>query len=152
MKRLILITISLFLALAINAQGLFKPVPMFSHTQKENLLKGLNLDDFKWQMRFDATIQLNENLYNKDLKKLETKMAAGIGFAIGFQHYVPKSDIDPTPVNNYGFSVGLLNQDQLKIIGQVNIWQYIKFGPTFTPNQPLPYSKLGFFIGTGITF
>ena len=145
MKKLMIVLLLLFLAVSVRSQGLFHPVQPFPLSADRTL----NLSDFKWQMRFDATIQLNENLYNKDLKQLESQMAGGVGFAIGFQHYVPKPDGDP--VNNFGFSVGLLQQNQLKIVGQVNIWQYIKFGPTFTPNQPEPYGKWGFFIGTGIT-
>jgi hypothetical protein len=149
MKRLILLLIIAAFAVSVSSQGLFKPVPMFPTSKDASGLERINLADFKWAMRFDATIQLNENLYNKELNQLESQMAGGVGFAIGIQHYVPK----PTgePINNFGFSLGLLQQDRLKIIGQVNIWQYIKFGPTFTPNQPEPYGKWGFFIGTGIT-
>ena len=151
MKRLILIIIILFLAASVRSQGLFKPVGIFPTSKDVSGVERIKLTDFKWAFRFDGTFQLNENLYNKETQNLESKMAAGVGFAIGFQHYVPTSAIDPTPKNNYGFSLGLLQQNQLKIVGQVNIWQYIKFGPTFTPNQPEPYGKWGFFIGTGIT-
>ena len=151
MKKLILITMLAFFAIAVNAQGLFRPVTDQVFNTTTNSIKAIG-DQSAWAWRFDATFAISQQLYNKDTKELEASFKGGVGPFIGYQHFVPKSAIDPTPVNNYGVGLGFLVGDKFTIALQGNLWQYLKGGITYTTGLPDNYFPLGFFVGTGITF
>ncbi|MBK5202094.1 MAG: hypothetical protein JJE45_00030 [Prolixibacteraceae bacterium] len=161
MKKLIVLFLFVSLAFAGSAQ-IFKPVASFS-TKAENNYK-VSIGEIpitqKWEWRFDATQAFAEINRNTVTKELITTAVSFIGPAIGYQHFVQKSLLDPTPVNNYGISMGvalgetIYNPElaKLKFTLAGNLWQYFKVGGTFTPN-PLPdMGKWGFFFGGGITF
>jgi hypothetical protein len=156
MKKLITLLLFAFLAIALSAQGPFKPVPLFPTVKEKQLAidKGLTFVTTQTQIRFDAVIDVAEVNYDKELKTLVPSgvRTFGVGPAIGFQHYVPKSATDPTPVNNYGFAAGILLGDRFKFVAQANIWQLIKFGVIVTPHPAVNIFPIGVFLGTGITF
>jgi hypothetical protein len=150
MKKLIFLLL-LLIPLAGFSQGLFKPIAPFPFST-ENIKLTTPVIKYKWQWRIDGTIQLSEVVYNKVLKELQTNPVFGIGPAIGIDHFVPKSDLDPTAFNNYGFSAAVLLGDKMKFALQANIMQYFKFGITITPNPAKDISRFGLFLGGGITF
>jgi hypothetical protein len=153
MKKLIFLLL-LCIPVAGFSQGLFKPVSsdMFQVRHLTAPEGAAIVPQSQWQWRFDATVSLSEVMYNKVTKALETSFVGGIGPAIGYQHFVPTSSIDPTPFNNYGISAALLMGERAKIALQANIMQYFKFGITYTLN-PLPdMFVIGLFFGGGITF
>jgi hypothetical protein len=162
MKKLIIIFLLVSLTFVVSAQGLFKPVSLFP-TKEENNYR-VSLGDLpithKFAVRFDASIVIAEINYNKITKAFVPTSFSAIGPAIGIQSYVPTSATDPTPLNNYGASFGLAlgktiydpQFAEMKAVLAVNIWQYFKFGGTYTFNPPTDIAKLGFFIGGGITF
>ena len=170
MKKLIVLILLASFTLAGFSQGLFKQVAPFA-TKAENKYIELPYPSLyykvgeipitqKLEWRFDATQAFADINRNTVTKELITTAVSFIGPAIGYQHFVPKSVLDPTPVNNYGISAGIALGEtiynpeltKLKFTLAANIWQYFKFGGTYTPN-PLPdLSKFGFFFGGGITF
>lgn len=170
MKKLIVLLIFACFTFTGFSQGLFKPVAPFA-TKAENKYIELPYPSLYYKVgeipithkivvRLDATIVIAEVNYNKVDKIWSPTPFSAIGPAIGFQSYIPTSAIDPTPVNNYGASLGLalgksVYDPQLaeaKAVLAINIWQYFKFGGTYTFNPPTDIAKLGFFFGGGITF
>jgi hypothetical protein len=151
MKKLIFLLLLLLPVIGFS-QGLFKPVPSNMFWARSFATPQVTAVQGQWYWRFDATVSLSEVMYNKVTKSLETSFVGGIGPAIGYQHFIPKSSTDPTPFNNYGISAALLMGERAKIALQANIMQYFKFGITYTPN-PLPdMFQVGLFFGGGITF
>lgn len=170
MKKLIVLILFASLTLAGFSQGLFKPVDLFA-TKAENKYIELPYPSLYYKVgeipithkivvRLDATIVVAEVNYNKVTKSWSPTPLSAIGPAIGFQSYIPTSATDPTPVNNYGASLGLalgktVYDPQLaeaKIVLAINIWQYFKFGGTYTFNPPTDIAALGVWFGGGITF
>ena len=151
MRKLIIILIMAFFAITVRSQGLFHPVTTQVFNTTVNSVKAI-VDQSAWQWRFDATYVISQQLYNKDTKTLEASFKGGVGPAISYQHYVPKSATDPTPVNNYGVGLGFLVGDKFTIALQGNLWQYLKGGVTYTTGLTSNYFPIGFFVGTGITF
>jgi hypothetical protein len=162
MKKLIVMFFLASIVLVVNAQNLFKPVTLFpTQSEKVKLVKvGELVPTHKLLWRFDATMIIAEVNRNKVTKEWASTSFSAVGPAIGIQNYIPKSEIDPTPINNYGASIGLAigktiydpQFAEAKIVLAVNIWQYFKFGSTYTFNPPTDIAKLGFFFGGGITF
>jgi hypothetical protein len=172
MKKLTTILFLSTFALTASAQvkqGLFRPVnqDMFlTRTISVNKNNSFELKDTpvvnptSFVFRFDATIVVEEVTINKVTKDLIVTPFSAVGPAIGIQHYVQKSSTDGTPVNNYGASIGLAigktvyepNLAEAKVILALNIWQYFKFGGTYTFNPPTDIGHIGFFFGGGITF
>jgi hypothetical protein len=152
MKKLLMIFALAIITIAVNAQGLFKPVQPFAVKVNNFMMVTEPVKLFKWQMRFDATVSFAEVNYNKAKKVWQTNQVFGIGPAFGIQHYVPKSDTDPTPFNNYGFSGAVLLGEKLKFAIQADLMQYFKLGVTITPNPQTDIHSIGFFFGGGITF
>jgi len=162
MKKLIILVLLASLTFAGFSQGLLKTVPLFP-TKAENdrlMLLGVTPITHKIVVRLDATIVVAEVNQNKVTKAWSPTPLSAIGPAIGFQSYIPTSATDPTPINNYGASLGLAlgktiynpNLAEAKAVLAINIWQYFKFGGTYTFNPPTDIAKLGFFFGGGITF
>lgn len=157
-KILILAVLLSGIGLSANTQGLFKPVPLFPTTQTVDRTTHLNVQAIStsqsWFWRFDGAIDLAEINYNTVLKTLVPSgvETIGVGPCIGYQHFVPTSATDPTPINNYGFAGGVLFGDRFKFILQANIWQYLKFGVTVTPHPAVNIFPVAAFVGTGITF
>jgi len=162
MKKLITLILFASLTFALNAQGLLKTVPLFpTKTENDKLISlGVTPITHKIVVRLDATIVVAEVNYNKAAKVYLPTPFSAIGPAIGFQSYIPTSTTDGTPINNYGASLGLAlgktiydpNLAEAKAVLAINIWQYFKFGGTYTFNPPTDIAKLGFFFGGGITF
>lgn len=162
MKKLIVLFLFVSLAFAGKSQGLLKTVVPFP-TQKENNRR-VSLGEVpithKIVFRLDATMAVKEVNINKVTKESIITDVSFIGPAVGFQSYVPTSATDGTPVNNYGASLGLAlgrtvyqpNLAELKTVLAINIWQYFKFGGTYTLNPPTDIRHLGYFVGGGITF
>ena len=162
MKKLIVLFLLVSLTFAGKSQGLFKPVPLFT-TQVENNHK-VSLGEVpvtqKWVWRFDASIAIVELNYNKDTKQFISNSFSAVGPAIGYQHFVPTSAVDPTPFNNYGASFAFLLGEniynpelaKIKLALVANIMQYFKLGVTYTPKPVVNLSPFGFFFGGGITF
>ena len=148
MKKLLILL--LFVPVMGFSQGLFKPVRPFAF-QPENIRLTM-ADAYKWQWRIDATVSLSEVVYNTALKEMQSNVIFGLGPAIGIQHFVPTSDIDPTPFNNYGISLALLMGEKTKIALQANLMQYFKLGVTVTPKPDTDIFPVGLFFGGGITF
>ena len=150
MKKLFFLLL-LLIPLTVSAQ-IFKPVAPFPVRYNLRTNSIMPVESSKWQMRFDATVQLSEVVYNKSLKEMQTNAVFGIGPAIGLQHYTAKED--GTPFNNYGFGAGILLGEQMKIVLQANLMQYFKVGFTVTPNpeQKKNIFPVGLFFGGGITF
>ena len=148
MKKLILLLL-LCIPLAGSAQ-MFKPVAPFQMQYRNLGAMGAIEIHSKWEMRFDATVQLSEVVYNKAIKELQTNAVFGIGPAVGLQHYVAKED--GTAFNNYGFGGGVLLGEQMKIVLQANLMQYFKFGFVISPNPNQNIFPVGLFFGGGITF
>jgi hypothetical protein len=142
-----------------NAQGMFHKVTpaIFKIDKVTSFSNGSTMLTGVWKWRIDGTFVLDENVYHKDIKAWVSSPFSAVGPAVGYQHYVPASSIDPTPVNNYGVSAGvalgtdILKPDfsSVKLVLQGNIWQYLKGGFTFTLNNR---NWFGYFLGTGITF
>lgn len=162
MKKLIVILILSCFTFTGFSQGLFKPVTLFS-TQVENDRK-VRLGEIpvtqKWVWRFDASIAIVELNYNKDTKQFISTAFSAVGPAIGYQHFVPTSAVDPTPFNNYGISAAFLLGEniynpelaKIKLALVANVMQYFRFGVTYTPKPLFYLSPVGFFFGGGITF
>jgi hypothetical protein len=155
MKKSLMFSLLTLFSIGLMGQGLFKPVAPFP-TIKPKYVGGAamveNPKTLKMEFRLDATISLAEVVWHKDTKYFETISTLGAGPAIGMQWYRPKSELDPTPVNVFGVSAGALLGNQFKAIVQLNVWQYFRFGMTFTPNSQVNIGKLGLFFGSGITF
>jgi hypothetical protein len=162
MKKLIILVLLASLTFAGFSQGLLKPVALFPTKAENNYRVSLGEAPIthKIVVRLDATIVVAEVNYNKVTKAYLPTAFSAIGPAIGFQSYIPTSATDPTPINNYGASLGLAlgktiynpNLAEAKAVLAINIWQYFKFGGTYTFNPPTDIAKLGFFFGGGITF
>lgn len=154
MKRVLFLLVLTLFSVGLMGQGLFRPVPLFPMVKERGgtVYRVVNPKAIQMQFRLDATLSLAEAVWHKDTKTFETIFRVGTGPAYGIQFYRPKSEIDPTPVNVFGASVGALLGDQFKAVLQLNVWQYFKFGGTFTPNPALNVGKIGFFFGGGITF
>jgi hypothetical protein len=96
----------------------------------------------------------------KVTKEWSSSSFSAIGPAIGYQKFIPKSDLDPTPVNVYGVSLGValgstVYNPQLaeaKALLAVNLWEYFRFGITYSVNPVPDMAKVGVFFGGGITF
>jgi len=159
MKKLFLIGIIALLAMTANAQNLFKSVKPFPTTQEKQYMvsKGIMPIERKMNWRFDAAVAFTEFTWSSSLKKFTPQMFSAVGPAIGMQWYRATSDVDPTPFNIYGVSAAVLlgknvyepDLAAIKIAIVANIYQYFKFGPTFTPNA---IDKWGMFFGGGVTF
>lgn len=154
MKKLLTLSVFLLVSTAIFSQGLFHKVnpDIFKNTNK-NL--GLTSETIKgsWQWCLDGTINVALFMWNKDTKNLDAQPPIiGIGPAIGYQHFVPRSITDPTPVNNYGISAAAILTKPFFFGLQANIWQYFKFGLAYIPNPPTNDTHFGIFFGGGITF
>ena len=162
MKKLITLILFASLTFALNAQGLLKTVPLFP-TKVENE-KRVSLGEVpithKILFRLDATMAVKEVNINKVTKESIVTDVSFIGPAVGFQSYIPTSATDGTPVNNYGASLGIAlgrtiyqpNLAEFKTVLAINIWQYFRFGGTYTLNPPTDIRHLGYFVGGGITF
>lgn len=160
--KIIMIAVILSGISVVSSAQLFKPTAPFpSATERTAMvIKGIMPEMQKWEWKLDASIDVVEFNYDKDLKQLVSKEFSAIGPAIGYQHFVPTSDTDPTAFNNYGFSAAFLlgqsiyNPDlaAAKIALQANLMQYFKFGVTYTIRTPTTISHLGVFFGGGITF
>jgi hypothetical protein len=150
-------------------QGLFRTVnqDMFMkrtisdiNTPNPKVTTTYTINPVSWIVRLDATMAVKEINYNKVTGESKITEASFIGPAIGFQHFVPTSTTDGTPYNNYGASLGLAlgktifqpNLAEAKAVLAFNLFQYFKFGGTYTFNPPTDIRHLGYFIGGGITF
>jgi len=159
MKKILLIGVIVLLSMAVNAQNFFKSVSPFPTVDEKISMvsRGIMPLERKVAWRFDAAVAFTEFVWNKEAKQFSSQMFSAIGPAIGVQWYRPTSETDPTPFNIYGVSAAvLLGKDiyqpdlaALKVALVANIYQYFKFGPTFTPNA---IDKWGVFIGGGVTF
>lgn len=158
MKKLFVMFFLVSISLAMASQSPFKPVSSFP--DKKLLKLGETPVTHKWLWRFDATMviaEVNRNIVTKEW--IQTSFSA-VGPSIGYQKFVPKSDIDPTPVNVYGIAAGVAlgasiydpQLAQAKVILAGNLWEYFKFGLTYSINPPTDIAKVGFFAGGGITF
>ena len=158
MKKLLLIFTILMIAVAVQAQSLFKPVPKDLFTTLDKGLKaGEPFVTHAWLWRFDATVNLEELTWDKATKQFTSSTFSAIGPGIGFKHFIPTSAIDPTPYENYGFSAAVLfgtniyapDLSKIKVALEADLFQYLKFGVTYTANTT---NWFGIFIGSGITF
>ena len=162
MKKIIVLLLFVSIVFTVNSQGLFKPVSLFpSSAENAKLLKaGEAPITNKWAWRFDATQVFAEVNRNTLTKESFTTAFSAIGPAIGYQHFVPTSALDPTPLNNYGVSLGIavgesiFNPEltKLKLTLAGNLWEYFKFGLTYTPKPLQDIHPIGYFFGGGVTF
>jgi len=162
MRKSILFLFLILVSYTGFSQGLFGPLPLFpSAKEKDQMrLKAEAPITHYWKWRLDAVFTLMEVNRNKITKEWLTTEFSAVGLAIGYDNFVPKSAIDPTPVNNYGFAIGfapgrnIQNPDLalLKIITEIHVWQYFKGGLTITPNPPQNIGVIGYYVGAGITF
>lgn len=162
MKKLIIMFFLASVMLVMNAQGLFKPVASFPTVNgKTSFVKaGVASANNKIIVRLGATILIEEVTRNKVTKEWSATSFSAVGLAIGAHNYIPTSETDPTPKVNYGASLGFAlgktiydpNLAEAKAVLAINIWEYFKFGGTYTFNPPTDIAKLGFFFGGGITF
>lgn len=162
MKKLIISLLFIVTTTIGFSQGLFHPVPNFPDAQQKRdlMAKGIVPIDHEWVWRFDASIAFTELNYNKSTKELVSTAFSAVGPAVGYQHFVARSNTDPTPFNNYGFSAAVLlgtsiyepDLAQVKFAIQANIMQYLKFGVTINPKPAENMSVFGMFFGGGITF
>ncbi len=155
MKKFIASLIFVVLTITGFSQGLFSHVTSFPVNERKDIYGNVTravIATYKWEWRLDGTIELFKQVYHKDTKQWIPEYFTGIGPAIGIQRFVPKSPTDPTPINTYGASLGVAGGKTFDVVLQINVWEVLKGGITYTTNVPSNISPWGYFIGTGITF
>jgi len=145
--------------MTVDAQNFFKSVESFPtiNERYSMISRGITPLVRKMNWRFDAAISITEFTWSSSLKKFTPQMFSAVGPAIGVQWYRPTSFDDPTPFNVGGISAAVLlgknvyepDLAAVKIAVVANIYQYFKFGPTYTPQA---IDKWGMFFGGGVTF
>ena len=87
--------------------GFFKPVPdnLFNFSTSSSPLVAISSS--AWIPRPALSIIAAKWWINKETKKVDFAPFSAIALGIGWEHYTPTSDIDPTPYNDFGFN-GLL--------------------------------------------
>jgi hypothetical protein len=156
MKKLFLFIALFGLGISLSAQSLFKPVPTDLFAQAKHTLQAAPVNSV-WLWRFDATVSINEAIWDFANKQIISNTFSAVGPGIGIKHFIPKSATDPTPFENYGFSAAVLlgtniyqpDFTKIKVALEADLFQYIKGGLTFTAGTK---NWLGAFIGTGISF
>jgi hypothetical protein len=153
MKKLITILFFALLAITVNAQSLFKPVPKDLFTQNKGVLKApLNASVWLWRISAEVTaVELN---WNKDTKQFDSQPLSSAGPAIGYRHFTALNY--GTPYNDFGVNLAILlgtdithiSPAAIKIALLINALQYINVGAdwNFGNNKP------GILIGASINF
>ena len=102
MKRLLLLIGIISISISLSAQ-FFKPVrsDLFTNITVDSKTKGTSV----WLPRPAYTIVANKWWIDKETKKIESKLFSAVAFGIGWQHYTPTSETDPTPYNNLGVNI-----------------------------------------------
>jgi len=158
MKKLIVVLLLTILSVVGFSQSIFHPMPndLFKVVDRSlGISEGTTTHSWAW--RFDATVAFTELVYDKTNKQFITSMFSAVGPAVGYQHYVATSSTDPTPFNNYGFSAAILfgknvtepDLGAIKLAVIANLFQYFRFGASYTPNTS---NHFGILVGGGITF
>jgi hypothetical protein len=156
MRRLIVLILFLCISPVIFSQGIFRPVSknLFISDRADISVDDNTRIDHRWLWRFDATVAFTELIWIKSENQFMSQTFSSVGPAVGYQHYI---STETGPFNNYGVSAAVLlgqsiyNPDMaaLKVALVANIFQYFKFGGTFTPNAT---DHWGIVLGGGITF
>jgi hypothetical protein len=155
MKKIVILLALICVTFSAFSQNIFRPVPadiLKTRNKAAMLIGETGTADNTWIWRVDATFAFSESYKNKETNQMNTQVVLGVGPAIGYQHLVAKSATDPTLVNNYGVSFGPLFGESVKLVLAGNLFQYFKFGATYTLNVPSTRGPWGFFVGGGITF
>ena len=133
MKKLIVLSLTLFLTVGIFAQGLFTG---FFKPSSELEITSLTFKadgdvSHEWYFRPAAQMTALQFTYNKDLKQFESSTFSSAGLGIGLQHYVEKNGV---PVNNYGFNALIIidgsqsSTGGVGIAATINALQFVNFG------------------------
>ena len=111
-----------------------------------------------WLWRFDATVALDELVYNTEIKQYVSVPFSAIGPAIGYKHFVALPD--GTPYSDFGVTGAILlgtniyqpDMASLKIAVMATVFEYLKLGIAYTPNTPANIKHLSFVFGGSISF
>ena len=137
MKKLIVLSLTLFLTIGLFAQG---PFTGFFKPSSELELRGLALRaegdvSHEWYFRPAAQMTALQFTYNKELKLFESSTFSSAGLGIGLQHYVEKNGV---PVNNYGFNALIIidgsqsSNGGVGMAATVNALQFVNIGAGYT--------------------
>jgi hypothetical protein len=105
MRKLIITLLVIVSTVTISAQNMFKPVPddLFSKEPTADMkLKGNSI----WLPR--PAVTLTAIQWNWDSGTFHATAFQSVGLGIGWQHFIPTSDADLTPFNNFGFNALML--------------------------------------------
>jgi hypothetical protein len=160
-RTIILICLLSGVGMSISAQSVWKPLPKdLFKILNSNLKQGQNAITHTWLWRIDGTFAVTESVYNSNIGDYQTSVFSGVGPTFGINLFVPKSKIDPTPYNILGFSGGILvgtdfynmSLSSLKAVIMAKVFEYAKFGVSYTPNTPAGIKHFGFIIGGSVNF
>ena len=153
MKKVIILSFLLLLALSASSQNafkyFFKPVPKaFAEAKDTRQATGTSV----WFFRPAVTVTALRFTYvNEPANPFEVSNFSNMGAGLSYQHFI---DNQGTPYNNFGFSVlALFNNYPLgsgtatmSMAGTVNLLQYWNLGAGWD------FSQKKFFFLTGITY
>jgi hypothetical protein len=112
--RKLLILFFLLLPLTVMAQSNLKaflrPVPndLFKVVATTDQDVRVNQRTSLWLPRPAATLTAIQWNWDGTAKTFHATAFQSVGLGIGWQHFVPTSDTDPTPFNNFGFNALML--------------------------------------------
>jgi hypothetical protein len=152
MKKLITILLFATLAVSLNAQSLFKPVPKDLFTQNKAVLNATQ-NASVWLWRISANVTAVELNWNKETKQFDSQPLSSAGPAIGYRHFTQANGL---PYNDFGLNLAVLlgtdithiSPASVKVALIINALQYINVGAdwNFGNNKP------GILIGASINF
>ena len=163
MKRIVLLMALIAITLTGIAQkaSVWRPVPKNLFTIDNGAVKLTSTNapvTGVWLWRFDASVVLDELVYNTELKQYVSMPFSAIGPAIGYRHYValpdgsPYSDFGVTGAVLLGTNIYNPSLAALKIAIMAEVFQYLKLGLAYTPNTPANIKHLSFVFGGAVTF
>ena len=161
MKKTIILFVFLIIGISLQAQSFWRKLPENYFSTPSVVLKAGEVPaSHAWLWRFDATFIGVEQVYDKSTKQFSSVALSGVGPSVGYKHYIPTSDTDPTPYCNFGISAGVLlgadiNSWELssaKIALMINALNWVKVGGAYTVHVPGELSHFSFILGGSIEF
>jgi len=138
MKKLIVLTLTLFLTIGTFAQGPFTGFLKPSKTLGGDYALKADGSEREWYFRPAAQLTAVQFNYNKDLKQFESSTFSSAGIGLGYQHYV---DVNGELVNNYGFNALIVIDGSQSSMGgfgtalTVNALKFVNVGAGYNFKQ-----------------
>jgi len=130
MKKLIVLTLTLFMTIGLFAQGPFTGFFKPSKTLGGDYILKADGSQREWLFRPTAEINAFRFDYNKDEKVFESSSFSGFGMGISYQHYTDNGNGEL--INNFGFNaLVMFNATENTGVGlaaTVNALQFVNIG------------------------